>query len=216
MSKTFKFFRPINADKHKPQLNSKVVGATATLLTLSMLVTLLTFNHTPVTMNLKADPVVWDSIVKGKDTYATIVYKNDISFEGLNVFKSWQFGDLKIVYTYATSDALKKLVKQDNVIRISGWGKIGLPPYSYVVNSEGITYDFSEDYKIIYHKANQRWLGDGVTIAVIDTGIDYLHQDFYVNDKTIIKALVSTIYLNSNGKPLVVEKFIQKDKCKRF
>jgi len=204
--KPFKFFKPIYSERHKPKLNTKVAGATATLLTISMLMALLAFNQTPVTMNMKADPVVWECIVSGSgEMFVTITYKGNINVDsGLDIRKQWEFGDLKIAYAYATSEALEKLVKLDNVIRISAWGKIGLPPYDYVVENEGVEYDFSKDYKILFHKANQKWLGDGVTIAVIDTGIDYLHPDFYRGDKTIIKALVSTIYLE-NGEPVVVK-----------
>lgn len=204
--KPFKFFRPIYSEKHKPNLHPKVVGATATLLTLSMLVGLLAFQHTPVTMNMKADPVVWKCIVSDSgEIYVTVTYEGNINIDsGLDIRKQWEFGDLKIAYAYATSDALEKLVKLDNVIQISSWGKIGLPPYDYVVKNEGVEYDFSEDYKIIYHNANQKWQGDGVTIAVIDTGIDYLHPDFYRGGSTIIKALVSTIYLENNS-PVVVK-----------
>jgi len=204
--KPFKFFKPIYSEKHKPKLQPKVVGATATLLTLSMLIGLLAFPQTPVTMNMKADPVVWEHVVSGsgEEVYVTITYKGNINVDGLSIQRQWQFGDLKIAYAYASPDALEKLVKLDNVIRISSWGKIGLPPYDYVVKNEGVTYDFSKDYKILYHNANQRWQGDDVTIAVIDTGIDYLHPDFYRNGTTIIKVLVSTIY-KENDSPIVVK-----------
>ena len=202
--KPFKFFKPIQSERYKPNLNSKVVGTTATLLTVSILVSLLTFSQTPVTMNMKADPAVWKCIVNGEDAQVTVVYEGDLGVKGLNIYRKWSFGELKIVYAHATSDALEKLVKLDNVVRVSSWNKIRLPPYEFIVKNEGVSYDFSKDYKIIYHKANQRWQGDGVTIAVIDTGVDYMHPDFYRGDVTVIKALVSTIYLE-DGKPVVVE-----------
>jgi len=203
--KPFKFFKPIYSERHKPKLHPRVAGATATLLTLSMLVALVVFRGTPVTMNMKADPAVWQCILRDSGgLHVTVAYKGDLgSVKGLDIKRQWRFGDLGIIYAYATSDALKKLVNLDNVIRISAWGKVGLPPYDYIVKNEGVTYDFSKDYKRLYHRANQKWTGEGITIAVIDTGIDYLHPDFYRNGTTIIKVLVSTIY-KENGTPVVV------------
>jgi len=202
--KPFKFFKPIYSEKHKPRIHKSVVGSTATLLTISMLLAMVAFQGTPVTMNMKADPLVWKCITDGGTAFVTIAYTGNLNVKGLDIKKHWKFGDLNIVYAYADSKTLKKLVELDNVIRISAWGKIGLPPYDYVIKEEGVTYDFSKDYKLIYHNANQRWMGDGITIAIIDTGIDYLHPDFYRNGRTIIKALVSTIYKNANGTPIVV------------
>ncbi|RLG67232.1 MAG: hypothetical protein DRO11_10370 [Methanobacteriota archaeon] len=204
MKKQFKFFKPIYSEKHKPKLHPKVVGATATLLTLSMLIALVTFQGSPV-MNMKADPVVWQHILTGSGgLYITVAYSGSIKIEGLDIIKQWKFGDLRVAFAYAkSSDALEKLVNLDNVIRVCAWGRIDLPPFDYVVKNEEVTYDFLKDYKRIYHRANQRWTGEGITVAVIDTGIDYLHPDFYRNGTTIIKVLVSTIY-KENGTPIAV------------
>jgi len=170
---------------------------------MSLLASLVMFSGTPVTMNFKADPPIWDAILQNEGAQVTIVYEGDLNVAGVSVQREWTFGDLHIVYAYAEADALKKLVNLDNVLRISSWKKIGLPPFDYVVKNEGVTYDFSEDYKRIYHNANQRWTGKGVTVAIIDTGIDYLHPDFYRDNRTIIKALVSTIYRDANDAPVV-------------
>ena len=101
--KPFKFFKPIYSEKHKPKLQPKVVGATTILLTLSMLIGLLAFQQTPVTMNMKADPVVWEHIVSSSgEMYVTITYKGNINADGLSIQRQWQFGDLKICLLYTS------------------------------------------------------------------------------------------------------------------
>lgn len=200
--KPFKFFKPVATDRHKPQ--PKALTILALLLAFSLSVGYVgVIKNTPMA-TLKADPAVWDAIINGEPAFVTIAYKGDLPYDGVIVYKRWTFGDLNIVYAKVSPDSLEKMVKDKNVLRISAWKKIGLPPYTYVVEKEGVTYDFSKDYKRLYHRANDRWTGKGITVAVIDTGIDYLHPDFFRNNVTVIKALVSTIY-KSNGTPLVYE-----------
>ena len=200
--KQFKYFKPRYVKKQK--VPKSVVGTISLLLVLSVLVTLLAFQGTPVTMNDKADPAVWKCLTTGGSLPVTVVYRNKLDVK-LKTFKQWNFGNLHIAYAYADAKTLKELVQSSNVLRVSSWVKIGLPPYEYVVKRAGVKYDFSKDYKRIYHNANQRWMGDGVTVAIIDTGIDYMHPDFYRNGTTVIKALVSTIYTYPNGTPIVVK-----------
>lgn len=198
----FKFFKPLATERNKPP--SKAIATVALLISLSFLTGYFgIISNTPVT-SFKADPAVWEAIVNGDSIPVTITYQGNLSYGGLLIYKQWRFGDLNIVYAKATSDTLEKMMKDKNILRISAWYKVGLPPYDYIVENEGVTYDYSKDYKRIYHRANDRWTGKGVTIAVIDTGIDYLHPDFFRNNKTVIKALVSTIY-SSGGEPLVYD-----------
>jgi len=197
--KPFRFFKPITTERNK--LQPKALAVLALMLSLSFTLGYIGLMDTPMT-TMKADPAVWDSIINDEPTYVTVTYQGDMSYDGLQVFRHWRFGDLNIIYAKAQPETLEKMIKDDKVIRISAWKKIGLPPYSYVVENEGVTYDFSKDYKRIYHRANDRWTGERITIAVIDTGIDYLHPDFYRDGKTIIKVLVSTIY-KEGGEPLI-------------
>jgi len=196
----FKFFKPV-ATGEKP--DKKAISIVALLLTFSVILGYAGIVSEAPMSNLKADPAVWDAIINGESITVTIAYKGELTYGGLTIYKQWKFGELGIVYARAGAETLKQMVDDENILRISAWKKIGLPPHSYIVKNEGVSYDFSKDYKRIYHKANDRWTGKGVTIAVIDTGVDYLHPDFFRNGKTVIKALVSTIYRTGDGEPLV-------------
>jgi len=201
--KDFRFFRPVSSKKDKPE--PKAIALLAVLLSISLTTGYIGVLRDAPTTNLKADPAVWDAIINKEPVYVTVSYVGKLKHSGLVIYKHWKFGELNVIYAKAQPDTLEKMVKDKNVLRISAWKKIGLPPYKYIVKNKGVTYDFSKDYKRIYHKANDRWTGKGVTIAVIDTGIDYLHPDFYRDNKTIIKALVSTIYKTSDGNPIVYD-----------
>ncbi len=200
--KPYRFFKPVASDRHR--IHPKAAATVALLVTLSFALGYVSVIKSSPMATLKADPAVWESIINDESAFVTIVYEGNLSHGGLMVYKHWKFGDLNIVYAKALPDTLKELVQDKKVIRISAWKKVGLPPYKFVVKSEGVTYDFTKDYKRIYHKANDRWTGKGVTVAIIDTGIDYLHPDFYRNGKTVIKALVSTVYESGNA-PLVYD-----------
>lgn len=198
----YKFFKPVAVKRRKTPPKTIAVLAALTLLSLGIGYVGVVKNS-PM-MTLKADPAVWESIINSEPTYVTVTYVGELNYQGLIIYKHWRFGDLNIIYAKAFPETLEKMVKDDKIYRISAWKKIDLPPFSYVVKNEGVTYDFSKDYKRIYHKANDRWTGEGITVAIIDTGIDYLHPDFFRNGRTIIKVLVSTVY-KSGGKPLVYE-----------
>ncbi len=198
----YKFFKPVAVKRQKTPPKTIAVLAALTLLSLGIGYVGVVKNS-PM-MTLKADPAVWESIINSEPTYVTVTYVEELNYQGLIIYKHWRFGDLNIIYAKAFPETLEKMVKDDKIYRISAWKKIDLPPFSYVVKNEGVTYDFSKDYKRIYHKANDRWTGEGITVAIIDTGIDYLHPDFFRNGRTIIKVLVSTVY-KSGGKPLVYE-----------
>lgn len=203
MRKDFRFFKPVSQKKDKPE--PKAIALLAVLLSISLTTGYIGVLRDAPTMNFKADPAVWDAIINKEPVYVTVSYVGKLTHSGLVIYKHWKFGDLNVVYAKAQPDTLEKMVKDKSILRISAWKKIGLPPYSYIVKNEGVTYDFSKDYKRIYHKANDRWTGKGITIAIIDTGIDYLHPDFFRDNKTVIKALVSTIYKTADGNPVVYD-----------
>ncbi|MEM1690049.1 MAG: S8 family serine peptidase [Thermofilaceae archaeon] len=54
------------------------------------------------------------------------------------------------------------------------------------------------DVKTAVHNPSGQWCGRGVTVAIIDTGVDYLHPDLVHS----ISVLVSTVVLTRDGRPL--------------
>lgn len=173
---------------------------------LSFFISLLAFSPQVNTLE-KADPLVLKAIQNGEDFYATVIgYNIRVS----NPWREWSFGDLKIYYARITADEAKKLLENEDLVYIYGWGtvsiqeqRIPLPPHSFKI-SDLYPFDPKIDAKRQIHLANQFYQGNGVTIAVIDTGVDYLHEDLFFNNRTVLKALVSTIYTDANGKPLEV------------
>ncbi|MEM2029901.1 MAG: S8 family serine peptidase [Archaeoglobaceae archaeon] len=159
----------------------------------------------------KADPFVLKAIQNNEDFYATVVGER-ISVS--NALREWHFGDLSIYYTRISAEEAKRLLQDERLLYIYGWGvvslsdhreqtKVYLPPHSFKT-SELYPFDPKIDAKRYIHLANQLYTGKGVTIAVIDTGVDYLHEDLFYADRTVLKALVSTIYKDSSGKPLEI------------
>jgi subtilisin family serine protease len=80
------------------------------------------------------------------------------------------------------------------VVYLAPWSMgTGTGPYA--------TWYATDQYLTVMHY-NPMWNGSGVTVAVIDTGIDYLMPNFAPGKHLIL--LVSVLYRNSsNGEPIV-------------
>jgi len=180
----------------------KAVVLVGLLLMVSVVATLPAIQKTAY-YSTKADPAILASIKENKVIFATICYTGHLDAPGMVTMESWHFGNLTIAYVRLPPDTAKQVLKEKNLIRMYSWEKFKLPPYKFVVKDKGVTYNFSKDYKRIYHHANDIYTGKNVTIAVIDTGVDYLHPDFFRNGHTVFKALVSALYL-VNGSCLTV------------
>jgi subtilisin family serine protease len=203
-----KYFKPLDRQRAIPPL--KHIGY---ILPLIVFTTLLYTIHSAQYLNeiSKADPALYQFAMEGKGAYATVVYRDYLpaSYE---ILREWKFGDIRIAYIYASGEDLKSILESENLIYAYSWSeyspletKITLPPYKIGASSGYYTYDLSYDAKRRWHGANQLWTGKGVTVAIIDTGIDYTHPDFFYNGKSVIRALVSALYLNSTGGLYYVE-----------
>jgi len=111
----------------------------------------------------------------------------------------WRFGKLVIAKTTLTSmDQLESLISTPGVISVYAAKKLSHAPLYYLDPAE---YSFRDrDIDNEFHKATGMWIGRNVTVAIIDTGIDYTHPDFWeADDKPVIRRLVSILYTWSNG-----------------
>jgi len=198
-----KFFKPLDSRRAVPNLRHVVYAVPLILFTASFY-TFYSVQH--VGKISKADPALYQFANEKKSVYATVIYKDYLSasFEKL---REWKFGDIKIAYIYANGSELKNILESENLIYAYSWlryspleAKISLPPHKLGASSSYYSYDLSYDAKRRWHGANQFWTGRGVTVAIIDTGIDYTHPDFFSEGKSIIKIIVSALYKNDLGE----------------
>ena len=146
-------------------------------------------------MMLHVDPEVQEALMLGKPVDAYITVKSNVDL-GLKPIKVWSFGDIKIVKARLTSARQLGIIYKPGVISIYATKKFRHAPLHYLDASQ---YPFREkDIDNELHKAYGPWTGRNVTVAVVDTGIDYTHPDFYDEyNKSIIKVLVSMFYVSA-------------------
>jgi len=117
----------------------------------------------------------------------------------------WRFGDITIYKVYIDAETLDRLKSMKNVVSIYGAKKFSHAPLYSLDPDEYPFRDVDIDNK--FHRVG-RWIGRGVTVAIIDTGIDYTHPDFYdENNRTVIKVLVSMFYVNPSGQYIFWEPY---------
>ncbi|RLI87908.1 MAG: hypothetical protein DRP01_00815 [Archaeoglobales archaeon] len=129
------------------------------------------------------NPELYEALKKGKKI---VVYAASLfSLKGYE--RMWKFGMLKIykfrVSTLGEINNLKRFC-----ISIFYYGDVEPTiPYSHIK----IKRSREVDIKHIYH-GRSIWSGAGVTVAVVDTGVDYTHPAFNIEQ---FKVLVSFIYV---------------------
>jgi len=145
------------------------------------------------------DPELYSSLKSGS-AIAYLSYTGDLDLSQIQVLKTWIFGDLRVSKVVIPNvSVLDRLKNEAGVISIYGEKQLRHAPLHFVSLNE---YEgFSEkDVDNEFHKADGTWTGEGVTVAIIDTGIDYLHPDFFdENNHSIIKVLVTMYFVWENG-----------------
>jgi len=149
-------------------------------------------------MLFRVDPQLYDALVSGGPAVAYVSVRGDTDL-GLRPLKVWRFGDLRVVKVRLSSvQQLGGLLSRPGVISVYGWKVFRSAPLHYVEVSQ---YErFREvDIDNEFHRAYGPWIGRNVTVAVIDTGIDYTHPDFFdERNRSIIRVLVSMFYVWSD------------------
>jgi len=149
-----------------------------------------------VTM-FRVDPDVQEALIQGKPVDAYVVVKSDVSINTYS--KVWSFGDVRIVKVRLTStQQLSDLMSKPGVVSIYGAKEFHYAPLYYLDINQ---YPFrTRDADNMFHEADGTWIGRNVTVAVIDTGIDYTHPDFFENGRSIIRVMASMLYINEKGE----------------
>jgi len=200
-----------DAKYNKPDLKKLVLtlGDIAMILVLVVSIpTVVMFIKPMQLMAFRVDPDLQAELSKGNIANAYIVasLETNVPIDRVDVLRVWYFGDIKVIKARLSSvSQLEGIIKTSGVISVYGEKTIRRAPMYYLSVDE---YPNFKDVDIDneFHKADGiSWIGRNVTVAIIDTGIDYTHPDFYDADgRSIIKVLVSVLYKDKEtGEPLV-------------
>jgi len=157
-------------------------------------------------LSIKVDPELREALALGEPTDAYVTAQRSVHLN-TDIFRKWYFGDIIIYKVRLTSlNQLDEIANKRGVISIYAAKRFHHAPIFFL---DPDNYPFKEkDIDNIFHKADGcSWTGRGVTVAIIDSGIDYMHPDFYdLNNESIIRVLVSIIF-TSNGRCLFWEPY---------
>ena len=173
----------------------KTLTSLALVLAIAVAIPLVALTLKPMhVMMFHVDPELQEALMLGRTIDAYITVKSNVDL-GLEPIKVWSFGDIKIVKVKLSSiKQLYGFIHRPGVISAYAAKKFHHAPLYYLDVEQ---YPFREkDIDNEFHEAYGPWIGRNVTVAIIDTGIDYTHPDFFdENNRSIIKVLVSMFYV---------------------
>ncbi|MGC9086076.1 MAG: S8 family serine peptidase, partial [Thermoproteota archaeon] len=187
-------------EKHREKVENIRMVLSLAILLLQFVVLLLTaYRLVAYPYATKVDSIVSESVSRGASVDALVVSDANAQVQGEQ--KTWYFGKTKISEVIITSQAQLQALEQNPLV-YSIWGRATFSHPS--VSLASVSYNIANDPSRLFHKISDVWTGKGVTVAIIDTGIDYTHPDFYdVNNKSVVKALVSFLFKTQDGRPLL-------------
>jgi subtilisin family serine protease len=186
-------------EKRERSEDIRLVLSTMVLILQVVVLLLTTYRLIAYPYATKIDSKVQESISKGVAVDTLVVA--DANAQIQNEQKSWQFGKTKISEVLITSQSQLQSL-QNNPLVYSVWSRA---TYSHpTVSVASTSYNIVNDPSRVFHAVSDAWTGRGVTVAIIDTGIDYTHPDFYDADNvSVVKALVSFIFKTKSDNPLL-------------
>lgn len=120
-----------------------------------------------------------------------------------DVLQVWRFGDLRIYKCIMTSRDAVEVSKHALGVFMPKENKICLLEKPYTVVQTSLRSNNIADYKQ-FHRRTNMFLGNGVVVCIIDTGIDYLHPDFFRGNRSVVKCLVSMFYMSNDTHTYLV------------
>ena len=117
--------------------------------------------------------------------------------EAGRVLRVWRFGELRVYKVVMGAREVVEAARKALGVYSPSQQEISVmtPPYTIFTRAEDPATDVKQ-----WHRRTGEWSGEGVTVCVIDTGIDYLHPDFLREDGTpVVRALVSMFFVSPSG-----------------
>jgi len=159
----------------------------------------------PVTQSVfslkSIDPNVLAELNNSNNVVVYISASNKL--HNVKCIKQWKFGNLIICKSIIHSKAqLFNIIKTNKIISIFAQNKLKITFPIIVKNTSAYSTSSINLNQNIYYKTmliNQNSPFNGnETVAIVDTGIDYLNPYLYRNNKTVIKALVNCMFTINN------------------
>jgi len=177
-----------------------VAPATVLIIVVFLFASLGAFMIAKPYVSVRVDPDIYTQL---SEKGSAEVYISSNKPLNVKTSKVWVFGNSLYIYrvvVYSKSD-VDAFLSTPGVISI--YSEKRLKP-AVIFNISASGYDLSKDIDNVFHRASGVWSGRGVTVAIIDTGIDYTHPDFFdQNNKSIVKLLVSVLYVTQTQNYVV-------------
>ena len=117
------------------------------------------------------------------------------------VLAVWRFGRLRVYKTVLGPSEVVEVARRALGVYSPSQHEVSVmeSPYTVFTSAGEVKTDVKQ-----WHRRTDRWTGSGIVVCVIDTGIDYLHPDFFRSDgSSVIRALVSMFYISHDETYLV-------------
>jgi len=187
-----------------------VVSIVATLLVITSILALTTLYMKPVEL-INVDPAIFQLLATQRCVVVFAYVKPEVPTSQLDIqiLKEWKFTSFTLILANVCSvDDVLSLAKKSLYVGIIR--RVVLPPIPtpYKIPKSDIENAKKINYLINIHNPTLRYSGRGVTIAIVDSGIEYWSKWFsktcrdWDTENTRIKAMISFVVRKSNGEPI--------------
>jgi subtilisin family serine protease len=152
-------------------------------------------------VSVRVDPDVYSLL---SERGSAEVYVSSEAPLPIGAERVWRFGGLYVYKAVVRSTGeVEALLNTPGVKSVYAEKKLRPAVVSYSASG----YDLSRDVDNEFHEAVGAWTGRGVVVAIVDTGIDYTHPDFFdERNNSVVRLLVSVLY-GKGSQPYVIWDF---------